>query len=341
MRPDLSLVIPVYRSPNTLGLLLDRVRAVLAPLGRSWEIIFVDDSGPDPRAWDVLEGLQADDPEHVVAIQLMRNFGQHNALMCGLHHAHGRFVVTMDDDLQNPPEEIPRLLEAIETQGLDLVYGTIADGKKHGKFRNLGSWAITKFGQMVFQSNVKGSSYRIMRLQLVKCILTYDLNFTFIDGLLAWNTQRVGQVTVKHHPRAVGRSTYSLSKLLVLTFNMITNFSLLPLQLISACGFLAAAAGLAVAFYYLVHYFFAQIAVPGYASTIIAILVLGGIQLLALGMMGEYIGRLHQNVSRKPQYVVRHVVASAALRAARPSGGDRDQELDLELMRDATLQQGR
>lgn len=311
---DVSVVIPVYRSAETLREVVRRLRAVLDAGPRSYEIIFVDDSSPDD-SWNVLTGLQRENADRIVVVQLMRNFGQHNALMCGFRLSRGRFVVSMDDDLQNPPEEIPRLLAAIETSGNDLVYG-VPDRKKHDAMRNAGSALVTAFYRRVFRSTVQPTSFRIMRRELVDAILSYALNYTFIDGLLAWNTQRVGELTVEHRPRAVGRSGYSASKLLVLAFNLFTNFSLLPLQAVSLLGFLAAAGGLLVGAYYLLAYLTAAITVPGYASTITAILVLGGVQLLALGVMGEYIGRLHLNVNRKPQYTVRTVVGNEAAEAA-------------------------
>ena len=305
---DISVVIPVYRSAGTLNELTQRLCTVLDRTGRSYEIIFVDDASPDD-SWNVLTGLAQSRPDQIVLIQLMRNFGQHNALMCGFRHSRGRFVITMDDDLQHPPEEVPRLLDAIESTGNDLVYG-VPEQKQHRAWRNAGSAVVNCFYRIVFKTPVWLTAFRIMRRELVDAILSYSLNYTFIDGLLAWNTQRIGQIVVEHRPRQVGRSGYSLGKLLILAFNLFTNFSLLPLQMVSLLGFLAALAGFLVGVYYLVAYFMAAITVPGYASTITAILILGGSQLLALGVMGEYLGRLHLNVNRKPQYTVRSVIVS-------------------------------
>ena len=307
----LSVVIPVYGSQKTLRPLTERLRTVLTATERSWEIIFVDDNSPD-EAWTVLRELHEQAPEHIVLVRLMRNFGQHNALMCGFHHARGQFVVTMDDDLQNPPEEIPRLLEAIERQQLDLVYGTIATRKQHGLLQNVGSWLVTRFGQIVFRTRISGSSYRILRRELMQSILPYNLNFTFIDGLLFWCTQRVGAIPVAHAPRAAGRSGYSFRKLFTLSFNLFTNFSLLPLQVVMGLGFLFAALGFLMGTYYLVLYCLGHISVPGYASVIVAVLIMGGVQLLALGVMGEYLGRIHLNINRKPQFVVRQLLPSRA-----------------------------
>jgi glycosyltransferase involved in cell wall biosynthesis len=303
---DLSVVIPVYRSEASLRPLTGRLRRVLDATGLDYEIVFVEDGSPD-RSWDVLRAAQAENPDRVVAVQLMRNFGQHNALMCGFRQARGRVVVTMDDDLQNPPEEIPRLLAALEARDLDLVYGNYGD-KRHARWRNLGSTLVNTFYRATFRTGVTVTSFRAVRRELLESIFPYDLNFTFIDGLLAWNTRRIGETPVEHRPRAEGRSGYNLSKLVTLALNLFTNFSLAPLQFVSACGLFAACSGFALAFLYLCRYLLSSITVPGYASIIISILVMGGVQLVALGIMGEYLGRLHLNVNRKPQYTVRTVV---------------------------------
>jgi undecaprenyl-phosphate 4-deoxy-4-formamido-L-arabinose transferase len=301
--PDLSVVIPVYRSSETLPELVRRLVAVLSCVGVEYELVLVDDGSPD-HSWSVLEKLQEEYPNLLRPIQLMRNYGQHNALMCGFRHARGEFVVTMDDDLQNPPEEIPKLLAAIQERDLDLVYGCYQT-KRHVRWRNVGSTIVNAFFRLVFRVPIRVTSFRVMRRSLVESISRYDLNFTFVDGLLAWNTQRIGSVPVAHHPRRRGRSGYSIAKLLLLAINLFTNFSLLPLQVISAIGLATAALGLGCGCYYLALSLLSQISVPGYASLMVAVLTLGGLQLLSLGVMGEYLGRLHLNVNRKPQYTVR------------------------------------
>ncbi len=303
---DLSIVIPVYNSSIILPRLIERLRAVLDESGKSYEIVLVEDGSPDD-SWRVLADLQRQNPDHIVAVQLMRNYGQHNALMCGFRHARGALVVTMDDDLQHPPEEIPKLIAAIEEADLDLVYGCY-DKKKHPLLKNAGSYVVNRFFRRVFRLPVTVTAFRIMRRQLLEAILSYALPFTFIDGLLAWNTRRVGKVTVEHHPRAAGRSGDSLSKMVTLALNLFTNFSLLPLQMVSWVGSAAAVCGLLAGAYYLVRYFTASITTPGYASLIVSILTLGGLQLLGLGIMGEYLGRLHLNVNGKPQYRERNVL---------------------------------
>jgi glycosyltransferase involved in cell wall biosynthesis len=306
---ELSVVIPVYNSAEMLPTLHDRLDSVLRALGNTFEVIYVDDGSQD-ASWSVLQQLEQQYRGQVVAVQLMRNYGQHNALMCGFRQARGDYVITMDDDLQHPPEEIPKLLAAIKQSDLDLVYGGY-ERKQHRVTKNLASWVVNRFYRFVFQSPVTVTAFRILRSELLQTILPYSLNFTFVDGLLAWNTRRIGEVTVAHHPRARGRSGYRFGKLLTLALNLFTNFSLLPLQLVSLSGVGAAIAGLVLGFYYFYQHMAASITVPGYASTIVSILVLGGLQLLGLGIMGEYVGRLHLNVNRKPQYSIRQVACLA------------------------------
>jgi undecaprenyl-phosphate 4-deoxy-4-formamido-L-arabinose transferase len=313
-----SVVIPVYRSAETLQRVVERLSRVLDDIDGIYEIVFVDDGSSD-SSWELLQALQRQRPEVITAVQLMRNFGQHNALMCGFRHARGQYIITMDDDLQNPPEEIPNLLSVIRNGAHDLVYG-VPEKKQHAVGRNVGSRMVNTFFRTVFRTNATVTSFRVIRRELLDAILAYNLNFTYIDGLLAWNTQRVGEVTVEHCPRKSGRSGYSITKLLTLALNLFTNFSLIPLQIASAIGLIASIGGLVVAAYYLIQAMLSNIAVPGYASIIVAVMVLGGLQLLALGVIGEYVGRLHLNVNRKPQYTVRNLLRSGDVNEEKMDG---------------------
>ncbi len=295
---DLSIIIPVYGSEETLRELINRIEAACDKTSRSYEIICVNDGSLD-NSWKTLVALVSEQPnQRLKAIDLMRNFGQHNALMCGIRHSSGKLIITIDDDLQNPPEEIPKLIHAIEESRADLVYGQYVS-KQHKPWRNLGSAVVNAFYRFVFKNNITITSFRIFRGELGQSIASYNLNFTFIDGLLAWNTQRISSTPIEHHPRACGRSNYSIAKLSTLAMNLLTNFSLIPLQAVSAIGFLTSVCGLLAGFYYLVLYLLGKIVVAGYASLIIAVLVLGGLQMLSIGVVGEYLGRLHLNVNRK------------------------------------------
>ena len=235
---DVSVVVPVYRSAPTVSMLLKRLTAVLGSITPNYEIVLVEDCSPDDT-WQAIEQARETYAAQVVAVQLMRNYGQHNALMCGLRMARGRVVVTMDDDLQNPPEEIPKLLARLAQGSFDLVYGTTS-ARQHAGWRNLGARVVWSFYHRVFGGQVTPTTYRAMRHELARSVQFYDLNFTYLDGLLAWCTTRIGEVTVEHHVRAVGASSYSLRKLLLLALNLYTNFSLLPLQVVSLLGMVAA-----------------------------------------------------------------------------------------------------
>ncbi len=302
---DISIVIPVFNSAATLEELVERISGMAVALAASHEIILIDDDSQDD-SWKVIRSLGQRDRAHVMGVQLMRNYGQHNALMCGLAMARGKLIVTMDDDLQNPPEEVPKMIAHLAQHRLDLVYGCPRI-RRHAQWRNLGANVVWRFYRRVFRNGVTPTPFRVMRHQLARSVLFYRLNFTYLDGLLAWCTSRIGTLEVAHDARTNGRSGYSLGKLVTLALNLYTNFSLIPLQVVSALGFLTATAGFVVGMYYLLQFLASNIAVPGFASTIIAILILGGVQLLALGVIGEYVGRMHLNVNRKPQYLIREI----------------------------------
>jgi len=309
MKPavEVSVVIPVYQSEATLRALTIRLLPVLRGIADNFEVIFVDDGSRD-RSWQILKELQGENPDSVVAVRLMRNFGQHNAVMAGFHRARGNLVVTLDDDLQHPPEEITKLLTSLEQNDLDLVYGNY-NRKQHASWRNFGSRLTVWFFQSIFKVHVTPTSFRAMRRDLVESILPYDRNFTIIDGLLAWSTQRIGEVEVEHHPRASGSSGYSIRKLLLQLMNVVTNFSLAPLQLVSVFGIVSSLAGLMLALYYIYRYFSNAVGVPGYASLIVTVLVTSGLQLLSLGIIGEYLGRVLLNINKKPQFIERKVLS--------------------------------
>lgn len=306
----ISVVVPVYKGAATLKELFERTCATMQSAGYSFEVVFVNDGSPD-NSWDVLANLQRQYPDQVVAVNLTRNFGQHNAYMCGFGEARGQIIVTIDDDLQNPPEDIPALVQALETRGDDLIYGRFSV-KQHAGWRNAGSQLTQMFYRFVFGRKHAVTACRALRRELAQSILAYSLNYTYIDGLFAWHTNRISEIEVHHHERKIGTSGYSIGKLVALAINLFTNFSLLPLQVVATLGLSVALVGLSGGAYVLWQKLLNNIEVPGYASVIIAVLVLGGIQMLCLGVLGEYVGRLHLNVNRKPQYVKRQVLRSRA-----------------------------
>ena len=219
--------------------------------------------------------------------------------------------------MQIPPEEIPKLLATLEAGDFDLVYGRY-EHKKHSLVQRIGSAVLNAAYRKIFKTTVSVTSFRAIRRPLLEAMLDYDMSFVLIDGMFAWNTQRISSVTVEHCTRTHGASTYSMGKRVVQMASFFSNFSMMPLQQIMALGFITAFAGFALGAYYLFLRLTGQIVVLGFASTIIAILVIGGIQLLSLGVMGEYVGRIHMNVNRRPQYRERIVLDAATRTSARP-----------------------
>jgi glycosyltransferase involved in cell wall biosynthesis len=296
-----SVVVPVYNAEDSLEELVSRLVRTFEKINKSYELIFIDDNSND-RSWEILRSLREKHPE-VRCYELMRNYGQQNATMCGFRLAKGRYVLTLDDDLQNPPEEIPSLITELE-KGYDVVFG-VYESKKHGRYRRLGSWLINKFYTLTFKSEGRVSAFRILHSELVKKILDYDLNFTYINGLISWYTDRISRVHVEHQDRPQGRSGYTLGKLLALSINMMTNFSLLPLQIASIAGLLFASAGFIFGLFFGVRRLLFGTNVSGFPAIIVSISFFSGMILFFLGVIGEYIGRIHLNINRRPQYSIR------------------------------------
>lgn len=301
-----AVVVPVYNASATIDRLMQELVELELDGFQIRQLILVDDGSID-ESWSKIVAFKCPPSIRTKYIRLRRNFGQHNATICGLRASTEAIAVTLDDDLQHAPSDIQQLLTHLKQENLDLVYGSPSI-RQHARFRNMGAAVVLSFYRRVFRSPVTPTSFRAIRREVIESLDFYNLNFTYLDGLLAWCTNRIGETPVSHRAREAGTSGYNLGRLLLLALNLYTNFSLLPLQVVSVMGIGSSLFGLIVGAYYLLQFFTSHITVPGYASTIVAILVLGGIQLLALGVMGEYLGRLHLNVNRKPQYVVRELV---------------------------------
>lgn len=302
-RPSLSVVVPVYRSEGTLAALVDRLLPVLAAESDRHEILFVDDGSPD-GSWAVIEGLAARHPA-VRGLRLMRNYGQHNALLAGIRAARFEVVVTMDDDLQHPPEELPRLLAKL-AEGFDVVYGP-PQAEQHGFLRDLAS-QVTKLAlqsTMGAETARMASAWRVFRTPLREAFAGYNSPFVSVDVLLTWATVKFASVRVRHDARTVGESNYTFGKLLRHAVNMMTGFSVLPLQLASVVGFAFTLFGIGVLAFVLVRYLFAGTSVAGFPFLASIIAIFSGAQLFSLGIIGEYLARMHFRSMDKPAYVVR------------------------------------
>ncbi len=305
-KPSLSVVVPVYNSEGSLRMLVERLAPVLASCASAYELILVDDCSRD-ASWRVI-GELGRELNWVRGFNLMRNYGQHNALLCGIRAARHDVTVTIDDDLQNPPEEIPRLLAALADR--DVVYGT-PEHERHGLFRDLAS-QVTKLvlqKSMGAQTARQVSAFRAFRTELRSAFANYQSEFVSIDVLLTWGTTRFTAIAVRHDARTIGASNYALRKLMTHTLNMVTGFSVLPLQLASVIGFVFTLLGFALLVYVGVSYVLRP-APPGFPFLASIVALFSGAQLFALGIIGEYLARMHFRMLDRPCYAVRNALGS-------------------------------
>ena len=297
-----SVVIPVFNEEGSLEPLYKRLTDVMRGMGKPYEIIFIDDGSSD-SSFQVLKGLHEKD-KNVKIIRFTRNFGQHPAVMAGFRAAEGEVVITLDADLQNPPEEIPKLVGKLD-EGYELVFGVFQQ-RKHNAFRRAGSrfakWVLARI-LPVGATDLSG--FRVLRSYTVAQLELLNEKSKFIDGLLCWMGYRVGTVEVKHEARRSGRTKYTPFKLASLWLDMIVSFTELPLKLAIFSGLFLGLFGGALALFYLVRYFLHGFGVPGFATIVILLTAFAGVQLFVIGILGEYVGRINREVKNKPDYVIR------------------------------------
>jgi glycosyltransferase involved in cell wall biosynthesis len=306
LKPGLSIIIPVYNSESILGALMDRLIPVLESLTGSYEVILIDDGSRD-ASWNAILNL-VNNNSNIRGVHLMRNYGQHNALLCGLRLASCDISITLDDDLQHPPEEIPKLLDKLN-EGFDVVYG-IPQHPQHGLWRNLAS-SITRITlqQTMGVGNARNvSAFRAFRTRLRDASENFQSPSVVLDVLLSWGTTKYAALSIRHEPRTVGESNYTFSKLILHAVNMLTGFTVLPLQLSSFMGFLFALFGFIVFIYVIIRYIIEGGSVPGFPFLASIIAIFSGVQLFALGIIGEYLARMHFRIMERPSYVIREVI---------------------------------
>jgi glycosyltransferase involved in cell wall biosynthesis len=314
-RPHLSIVIPLFNAALTLPALYQELAALEVTGG--FELILVNDGSRDETEKIALR-LTQESRIPIMFLSLSRNFGEHNAVLAGLRASTGRYVVTMDDDLQNPPSEVLKLLAAAEAEKRDVVYA-IYERKEHAWWRNLGSRLTNLIADYVVEKPGKLylSSFRCMTRLVADEVAKSRNPFPYIDGLIFQITQNAGVVRVRHVEREQGRSGYTLRKLVRLWMSMLVNFSVLPLRLMTVAGMITSVLGfLAVIEVVLEHLLKKN--PTGWSSLMAAILLLSGTQLLLLGIMGEYVGRIYLGISDKPQSVVRATFRSPEKAGIRP-----------------------
>jgi len=304
---DVSVVIPIYNEQENLEALHRRLKKTMDALGKSYEVIFVDDGSLD-RSVETINRLMKDDPS-LRLIEFNRNYGQHAAVFAGLEHSEGGIVVTMDADLQNPPEDIPKLIAKVE-EGYDIV-GGMRGMRKDSVFRKAPSWLVNRFISRATGVNLRdyGCMLRAYRREVVEQIVRCNEVSSFIPTLANSFARSVTEIEVGHSERRRGKSKYNLRRLIKLNFDLVTGFSLLPIQMISGIGILIALLGIGFGFLLLLLRFVygAVWAAQGVFTLFSILFVFVGIQLLAMGLIGEYIGRIYTEVRRRPRYVIKKV----------------------------------
>ncbi len=302
--PSVSVVIPVFRSEKSIALVVRQLAKALPQMTNCYEVILVEDNGDD-GSWLVIESL-AREFEWVRGFRLMRNYGQHSALLCGIRAANFETIVTMDDDLQHPVDKVPSLIELL-SEGYDVAYGT-PQRQRHSLLRNLAS-ILTKWvlqGAMGAETARSISAFRAFRASLRDSFANYDGPLVNIDVLLTWGTTRFIAIPTPHAPRTLGKSNYSFGKLITHTFNLVTGFSTLPLRFASAIGLLLTLFGFIILTYILLSQILTyQFEVPGFTFIVSLISIFAGAQMFTLGIIGEYLARMHLRIMDKPAYIVR------------------------------------
>jgi glycosyltransferase involved in cell wall biosynthesis len=303
-----SVIIPVYRSEKSIPILLEKLANALPNYFDEYEVILVNDCSPD-NSWNVITSQLILYP-WLRGINLMRNYGQHNALLCGIRHASYEIIITMDDDLQHSPDEIKKLLEKFD-EGYDVVYGTPETGQ-HGFFRNMAS-RITKLvlqNAMGAETAGKVSAFRIFRTHIREAFIQFNGSYVSIDVLLTWGSTRFASIAVREEQRVFGKSNYTLPKLLTHALNMMTGFSVLPLQIASLMGFGLAFFSILVLVFVIGRVILQGTPVPGFPFLASIIGLFSGAQLLSLGIIGEYLARIHFRIQDRPPYVVRESLST-------------------------------
>lgn len=303
-KTSLSIVIPVYNGEKTIGRLVDGLVKELGNLYKL-EVVLVNDSSPD-NSETVCISLFERYKGIVKFYSLSKNVGEHSAVMAGLSKTTGDYVVIMDDDFQNPISEVIKLIDKFKEGDYDVVYSYYKE-KKHSFLRNIGSRFNDRVANFMLKKpkDLYLSSFKALNRFLVDEILKYEGPFPYIDGLILQVTNKIGRVMVEHHPRIEGRSGYTLKKLLSLWLNMFTSFSILPLRFAILIGLIFSLLGLFLG----VYIFFEKLSNPelpiGYASLAVIVSIFAGVQLIMIGMVGEYLGRVFLTLNKKPQYTIK------------------------------------
>ena len=301
---EISVVIPVYKSEKCIPELTKQISDALKDF--SWELILVNDCSPD-NSWTEIKKVAAEN-NNITGINLRKNGGQDLAILAGLNHAKGKWIVIMDDDLQHSPYDIPKLYTQAQ-KGFDVVYADFKQ-KKQKLWKNLGSWLNGKVSEITL-GKPKGiylSPFKIISSSVVKEMCKLNNLFPYIDGLIFQVTKNITQINIEHHKREYGKSNFTLVKSMQVFFRMMFGFSTFPLNFATYIGFFSSTMGFVLAIYFLVKFLLGLEPLTGWTSLIMVILILGGLILLALGIIGKYIGQMYLTINNSPKYIIKETV---------------------------------
>lgn len=304
---DLSFIIPVYHGEQTVQPLFDAIKKACTEYNYHFEVVFIWDCGPD-RSWEKILELKAKFPAEVKAICLSRNFGQHNAIICGFTHARGDFMVTMDEDLQHNPDEVKLLVAKQEENDYDMVYGHYPD-LKHTGFRNFASRVLKKLLEIGIPDLHKDySAFRIIKREIALATVEMQNSYTFLDGYFSWITANVGSVQVSHNIRYGGVSSYTLKKLISHSINIFVTFSNLPIKLVTYLSLVFFFFTFGYAIYILLEKLIFNNLIPGFASMVVLLGFGIGSILFGISVIGEYIHRINLKTTRRPNFRISQIL---------------------------------
>jgi|APSaa5957512535_1039671.scaffolds.fasta_scaffold12776_4 polyisoprenyl-phosphate glycosyltransferase len=312
-----SVVVPVYNSEKTIVKLVNGVINILEIYGELFEIILVDDCSND-QSWKLIKNI-AKDNQNIISIQLMRNFGQGSATLAGLESSSGKFIITMDDDLQHPPEELPKLIESIHAdEDIDVVIGT-PEEKIHHKVRNYGSSFVNKMNTLFLgkPEDLRFTGFRIIRKNVVDALLLFNIPYPALGPMIVNTTSRVKNIEFKHEKRVHGKSNYSLRKLLKQFLSNFIGYSVLPLHMLAIIGAIGMVVSTFTGLYFLFQYIVVGISVPGWTTLLLILLILMGFTFLSFSIIGEYLLRVNQVSSKISRWNVRQTVSNRNTTEAR------------------------
>lgn len=301
-----SIVIPVFNSEKVVDKTIDKTVAFCRKQGIEFELLLINDGSSD-KSWDVLK-TKASEYQEVRAINLLQNYGQHVANLCGFENASGDYIITMDDDLQNPPEEIPKLIEKA-AEGYDLVLGQFKQ-KKHSLFRRIGSKLVGLINQKVFNApkDLVLTNFRLIRRDVIERVCSYKASYPYIPGLVVKFSSSRANVLVEHHKREVGESNYNLWRIAKLVSEILFNYSSYPLRFVAGLGLVMSAFSFLLSLFYLVSTLVDGSSVPGWATVVVLLSFFNGMTLFVIGMVGEYLVRLINQSSNSDMYHIKDTV---------------------------------